>query len=128
MAIVARVLDMIGALPEADPSVLDKFADKDKIAPYAVDSLAALVELGIVNGTGENLEPTALITRAQMSVIMAKVYDIVVDKAYEAQEATTSEEVTDEEDSSETITEEEDSTETTSEEDSTETTTDEEEE
>lgn len=127
MAIVARALDMIGALPEADPSVLDKFADRDKIAPYAVDSLAALVELGIVNGTGENLEPTALITRAQMSVIMAKVYDIVVDKAYEAQESTTSEEVTDEEDSSETSTEE-DSTETTTDEDSTETTTEEEEE
>lgn len=58
-----------------DVSVLDKFADKDSISAYAVESLAAMVEQTIVNGTGNNIEPKNNTTRAQAAVIISKILE-----------------------------------------------------
>jgi hypothetical protein len=60
-----------------DSAVLDKFADKDNISAYAVDSLAAMVQAGIVNGTGNNIQPKDNTTRAQAAVIICKVLDMM---------------------------------------------------
>jgi hypothetical protein len=60
-----------------DSSVLDKFADKETISPYAVDSLAAMVNAGIVNGTGNNIQPKDNTTRAQAAVIICKILDML---------------------------------------------------
>ena len=56
-----------------DVSVLDRFADRADISAYAVDSLAAMVEEGIVNGMGDNIAPKANTTRAQAAVIIDNV-------------------------------------------------------
>ena len=56
-----------------DSAVLDKFNDKDSISAYAVDSLAAMVEEGIVNGMGDGIAPKANTTRAQSAVIISKI-------------------------------------------------------
>lgn len=58
-------------------SALDKFADKASISPYAVDSLAAMVEAGVVSGTGDNIQPKDNTTRAQAAVIICKILDLM---------------------------------------------------
>jgi lactocepin len=66
-----------GEAISGDVSVLDKFADKDNISAYAKESLAAMVQAGLVNGTGNNIEPKANTTRAQAAVVMSKIYEEV---------------------------------------------------
>lgn len=56
-----------------DASVLDQFNDKADISAYAVNSLAAMVDAGIVNGMGEGIAPKANTTRAQSAVIISKI-------------------------------------------------------
>jgi hypothetical protein len=56
-------------------TVLDKFADKTTISPYATESLAAMVEAGIVSGTGNNIAPKNNTTRAESAVIISKILD-----------------------------------------------------
>ncbi|MBQ7265699.1 MAG: S-layer homology domain-containing protein [Firmicutes bacterium] len=58
-----------------DESVLDEFADKEDISPYAVSSLAAMVSEGIVKGKGENIEPKATTTRAESAAIIERVME-----------------------------------------------------
>lgn len=60
-----------------DTAVLDKFADKGSISPYATESLAAMVEAGIVSGTGNNIQPKDNTTRAQAAVIICKIVDMM---------------------------------------------------
>ena len=54
-------------------SVLDQFSDKNDISPYAVESLAAMVENNIVNGMGKGIAPKSNTTRAQAATIISKV-------------------------------------------------------
>lgn len=58
-----------------DVSTLDKFNDKEDISAYARESLAAMVDAGIVNGMGDGIAPKNNTTRAQAAVIMSKIYD-----------------------------------------------------
>jgi len=88
MVLIAKTLDAIDAdidIDSNDTSVLDKYDDSNDIADYAKPYVAALVNKGIINGTGSNIDPNSLVTRAQMSVMIANVYDLVVDMAEEAQ-------------------------------------------
>jgi hypothetical protein len=108
MVLVGKTLEFLGDTDNADSSVLAQFADKDNIADYATPYVAKLVSQGIVSGTDTGIEPRANITRAQMAVMIANVYDRVVDMAEAANptvevstEETTSEETTSEETSDE---------------------------
>jgi hypothetical protein len=93
MVLVAKALEFAGVELDTNTAVLAGFADNNKIADYAKPYVAALVNAGFATGTDNGIEPTALITRAQMSVLVAKVYDTVLALAesYEAVEDTTEE-------------------------------------
>jgi len=73
MVLVARTLEISGVELDKDTSVLDNFADGALVAEYAKPYVAALVNLGIVSGTGNKLEGAADITRAQMAVLLYNV-------------------------------------------------------
>lgn len=78
MVILSRVLDMAGKNNKASESVLRGFADKEDISPYAVSAVSDLVNLGIVNGDDNGrLNPKGFINRAEMAVIIDKVYDVL---------------------------------------------------
>ena len=49
---------------------LNAFGDKAQIAPWAEESICALVEKGVLSGSNGNLNPTANITRAEFAKIM----------------------------------------------------------
>jgi len=78
MVILSRVLEKSGKLKKADTSVLNAFNDKDGISPYAVSSMADLVGMGILNGDNNgNLNPKGFINRAEMAVVIDKIYDVL---------------------------------------------------
>ena len=137
MVLVAQTFAFLGADISADESVLDKYGDEASISWWARPYVAYLTATGVATGTGTNIEPSVYITRAQMAVMVEKIYDYVLDLADEAaaqattvEETTeeTTEDVTSDEDTTEETTSDEDTTEeTTVDEDATETTTEEEE-
>lgn len=74
MILAKKALENVsGAVITGDVSVLDKFNDKNDISAYALDSLAAMVSEGIVNGMGEGIAPKANTTRAQAVVIISNI-------------------------------------------------------
>ena len=75
MVLVGKMLEYKGIKIEGDTSALDKFSDAGDISEYAKPYVAFLTQQGIVSGTGDNIEPKALMTRAQMAVLMKNVND-----------------------------------------------------
>ena len=86
MVLVAKTLELLGVDADKDVTVLAKFSDSNKIANYAKPYIAMLVNAGIVSGTGNMIDATSDITRAQTAVMMSNVYDIVADLAEAANE------------------------------------------
>lgn len=58
-------------------SSLDKFVDKASISPYATESLAAMVDAGVVSGSNGKIQPKDNTTRAQAAVIICKILDMM---------------------------------------------------
>lgn len=78
MVILSRILEKAGKAKDTDENVLNGFVDKNDISSYAVLPVARLVEAGVVNGDdNKRLNPKGFITRAEMAVIIDKVYDIL---------------------------------------------------
>lgn len=74
MILAKKALEIkLGSEITGEITVLDKFNDKGDISAYAVNSLAAMVDAGIVNGMGEGIAPKANTTRAQATVIISKI-------------------------------------------------------
>ena len=116
MVLVAKSLEFAGIELDTNTGVLDSYADAAKIADYAKPYVAALINAGLASGTDNGIEPLALITRAQMSVLVANVYDVVLaaaDAYAETAAQETTEEVTEETTEAEDTTEETTAEETT---------------
>ncbi|HJH62763.1 MAG TPA: phosphodiester glycosidase family protein [Firmicutes bacterium] len=72
--ILHRALPLLGLdAPEPELSVLEQFADQAQISGYARQSLAVLVSLGILNGTGEGINPQGILTRAEMAALLYRL-------------------------------------------------------
>ncbi|MBR1737874.1 MAG: S-layer homology domain-containing protein, partial [Firmicutes bacterium] len=100
MVLVAKTLEFCGEDISADTSVLDQFDDAAQMADYAKPFAAYLVSQGMVNGTGSSIEGTKDMTRAQMAVLMSKLYDKIYEIAlanYNAEQAAIAEEAAEEE-------------------------------
>ncbi|RXZ80853.1 hypothetical protein EBB07_16710 [Paenibacillaceae bacterium] len=76
MTLIFRAMDAadkpLAAGMEQD---LSAFGDSAEIAPYARDSVAALVKSGLVQGTGEAIHPLANATRAETAVLIYRLYN-----------------------------------------------------
>lgn len=77
MCIMARVLEKHGKLNEGNSVVLNQFKDAANISDYAKANVAALVELGIITGVDSKINPKANITRAEVCVMLERVYDLL---------------------------------------------------
>ena len=79
MVLVARTLDVLGKpFPAADQSVLSSFPDYAEVSDYAVDSVAALVQSGIIKGDDTGINPNGNTTRAEMAVVLYRILTTVV--------------------------------------------------
>ncbi|RTE02650.1 S-layer homology domain-containing protein, partial [Paenibacillus whitsoniae] len=75
MALTARALRIAGQLPAAtlQPS-LAGFKDGVDVADYAQASISGLIRLGIVEGDGGYLRPLASTSRAEIAVLLYRIY------------------------------------------------------
>lgn len=64
--VLARALN----LSDSDSSVLNIFSDKDLVASWAVGATASMVKFNYVKGSGDRINPTNNITRAEFAQIM----------------------------------------------------------
>ncbi len=78
ITILARILEKAGKLKKSDVSLLDNFVDGDFVSPYAREYMADLIGMGIVQGNDKKrLNPVEPITRAEVCVIVKRVYDLI---------------------------------------------------
>jgi len=75
MVLLYRALKIAGKeIYAGSGSELDRFSDKAKIAPYAVEAIQALVANGIVSGDGTFINPLANAKRAEAAVLIYMTY------------------------------------------------------
>lgn len=76
MVLLKRTLDRTGiSFQNGD---LSKFTDGKQVAGYAVESVAALVNGGVIAGAKGKLNPTGEITRAEMAVMLYRALHLRV--------------------------------------------------
>lgn len=76
MTLIFNAMRVAGKLNTTGAALdLDKFSDKGNIAPYAVESVAAMVKEGLVTGDGISINPAANATRAETAVLMYRIYN-----------------------------------------------------
>ena len=77
MVMIAQILKGLDLNVNADTTALKQFGDANKVSAYANESVAILVNSGIISGNNGKLNPTAPVTRAEMATIMSKLYDVL---------------------------------------------------
>lgn len=77
MILTERALSITNKLTtnSVDKSQLEKFEDKELIAPYAKDSIARLIEEGLIKGSNNILNPLGNTTRAEAAVLVYRIYN-----------------------------------------------------
>lgn len=75
MTMISRAMTAAGQTPPAaSTALLSAYADGDQVSAHARSAVAALVQMGAVQGSGDKrLNPTAAISRAEMAVILHRV-------------------------------------------------------
>ena len=77
MVMMAQILKALDLNVNTDISVLNQFSDVNSVSSYATESVAILVNSGIISGNNGRLNPTSPVTRAEMATIMSKLYDVL---------------------------------------------------
>ena len=54
----------------SDSDALEEFEDADKVSDWALESLTAMVEQGVINGIGGKLQPQGNVTRSQVAKML----------------------------------------------------------
>lgn len=54
---------------------LEKFSDKSKVASYAVNSVAAMVKEGLIEGSGNKVNPAGNTTKAEAAMFLYRLYN-----------------------------------------------------
>ena len=95
--LVAKTFEWLGKdVTSTALSVNDKYTDVDNISWWSAPYVAYLTDMGIINGNADGtLLPKNYINRAEMAVMMSKVYDYALDYA-QSMTTTTTEATTEE--------------------------------
>ncbi|WP_229753248.1 S-layer homology domain-containing protein [Paenibacillus segetis] len=77
MVLIANALQKAGKISEpGTASELNKFKDGSKVADYAVKAVATHIKEGIVLGDGNYIHPKGMATRAEMAVMIFRIYKL----------------------------------------------------
>ena len=72
--VILKALEEKGVnIEKAGDEYLDRYQDKNKISAYAKAAVSFLTKHGIVTGSGGNVNPLNLATRAEIAVILQKI-------------------------------------------------------
>lgn len=75
--IVAAYLNWLETPLAPGESCEEKFADCHEVAPWAMESVNAMVSTGLIQGDGVNLNPNAGTNRAQFCVILLRLVEYI---------------------------------------------------
>ncbi|MGG1519053.1 polysaccharide lyase family 8 super-sandwich domain-containing protein [Paenibacillus oryzisoli] len=76
IVLAARAMDKAGRqLANASESELKGYSDSAQISSYALNDVAALTKAGIIEGSGNSINPKATATRAETAVIIYNLYN-----------------------------------------------------
>lgn len=76
MVLTERAMSMLRMMKEKGTvSELEKFTDKSLIAPYAINSVATVVKEGLIEGSGDMINPLGNTTRAEAAVFLYRIYN-----------------------------------------------------
>jgi hypothetical protein len=71
MVLSARAMNMAGRpLGASSDSELKGYSDSAQISGYALKDVAALIEAGVIKGSGNSINPKKTATRAETAVII----------------------------------------------------------
>lgn len=73
MVLADRVIRAAGIRPASSSTPLNSFSDRTQVASYAQESISRLTELGVVQGTGGQLEPLRPTTRAEAAALIHRL-------------------------------------------------------
>ncbi|RCX18867.1 S-layer family protein [Anaerobacterium chartisolvens] len=77
MALTVRTLKAAGInVQNVKAADLSKFADSSQIASYAKEDVSTIVGLGFIQGSGKNLNPTGTTTRAEVAIMLYRIYNM----------------------------------------------------
>ncbi|WP_166246271.1 family 43 glycosylhydrolase [Paenibacillus turpanensis] len=76
MVLLARALTVTDKmqLDVGSSQALQSFTDANQVADYAADSVSAFVEHGLVQGSGEEIQPRSSATRAETAVLLHRIW------------------------------------------------------
>lgn len=75
MVLAERAMRLMGKLKaEGSASDLAMFKDADRISPYALSKVAAMVKEGIIQGSNNMINPLDNTTRAEAAVVIYRLY------------------------------------------------------
>ncbi|MCR8631289.1 S-layer homology domain-containing protein [Paenibacillus radicis (ex Xue et al. 2023)] len=76
IVLISRALKQAGKWSSSGTADdLASFTDKSKVAAYAANDIAAMVSAGVVEGSGNLLNPTGNATRAEAAVLLYRIYN-----------------------------------------------------
>ena len=74
MVLVQRTMRAAGmSAPDGSEDYLWQFADGGSVSGYAKGGVAMMIQMGLVNGSDNRLNPHGSISRAEMAVLMHRV-------------------------------------------------------
>jgi len=77
MVILYRTLESEGvSLTTGSASDISKFSDASSVSDYAKEAMETLVKSGVINGSGGKLNPSSMISRAEMAVVLYRALQI----------------------------------------------------
>ena len=71
--ITARLIRIIGQLPEADPDVLASYRDAGSISSWAAEAVAQVTACGLMSGSSGSFHPQGKLTNEQAVALMVRV-------------------------------------------------------
>ncbi|WP_419822623.1 polysaccharide lyase family 8 super-sandwich domain-containing protein [Anoxybacterium hadale] len=76
MVLSARAMNMAGrSLGTASDAEMKGYSDSSQISGYALKDVAALIEAGVIKGSGNSINPKKTATRAETAVIIYNLYN-----------------------------------------------------
>ncbi|MFF2886113.1 DUF4855 domain-containing protein [Paenibacillus sp. NPDC057967] len=78
MVMLTRALQKTGAIQaSASGATLEGYRDASQIAPYAVDSVATMLEHGLVTGSNAYMKPKSMTTRAEAATFLYRALQLI---------------------------------------------------
>jgi len=76
MVLINRALSLLNRIEApGTANILGKFSDRSQVANYAAEAIASVIKEGLVEISGEKINPRGYVTRSEAATILYKIYN-----------------------------------------------------